>query len=334
MDNERTIHNLRLQLRIERALILLVALFFTARWVCGMFSDAKSLILVNGKPIVCVPSENDANAILDKIRTDTGCNPSEIKFREEVHVARAPRDASPVSRHMAMRMARRAISPVFQRWAIIVNGKPLVALPSQKAAGETLDLAKLRFGKLAANLLEEPQFKENVTVDLAPVSPDIYRKTAKQAVESLFAAPQPARRDAVYIVEKGDVASAIAEKYGLGLAELCRLNPKMNLNRLQIGDKIFIKKTEAQTAKLTVIVRDLQERTEVTTAPIQRVSSAALYSGKTAEISSGRSGLRKVRLAVIYENGRKVGSEILEEKAIRKPMPQRIAVGIKPRPTW
>ena len=334
MDHQRTIRNLRLQLRIERALILAVALFFVARWVCGLFSDAKSLIIVNGKAIVCVPSQSDADAILDRIRTDTGCNPTEIKFREDVCVARAPRDASPVSRHMAMRVARRAISPVIQRWAVIVDGKPVVALPSRKAAGETLDLAKLKFGKLAANLLEEPQFKENVTVDLASVSPTIFCRRAEQAVDALFAAPPPVRRDAVYVVRKGDVAGAIAEKCKLQLSELCRLNPGTDLNRLQIDDKILVKKTDMPKAKLTVVVRDVRECTEVTRASVQRVSSAALYAGKTVEISPGRSGLRKVRVAVIYENGRKAASDILDEETIREPRPQRIAVGIKPRPRW
>lgn len=334
MDYERTIRNLRLQLLIERVVILALALFFVSRWVCGMFSDAKSLIIVDGKPIVCVPSESDANAILDRIRTDTGCNPADIKFREDVCVARAPRDASPVSRHMAMGVARRVISPVVQRWAIIVDGKPAVALPSRKAAGETLDLAKLKFGKLAANLLEEPQFKENVTVDSAAVSPAIYHKTAERAVEALFAAPPPVRRDAVYVVKKGDVAGAIAQRCGLQLTELWQLNPGTNLNRLQIDDKIFVKKTDIPKAKLTVVVRDVRECTEVTRASVQRVSSAALYAGKTAEISPGRSGLRRIRLAVICENGRKVGSDILDEEIIREPRPKRIAVGIKPRPRW
>lgn len=330
MDHEETIRGLRLRLRIERSVALAVALVLIGWWAYGHFTSSKSLIIVDGKPLVCVSSQQDATEILDKIKSRTGCNPSEIEFRQAVSVARAPRDAHSVSRHKAMRVMLRAISPVVPRWAIIAGGKPVVALPSREAAGDTLELAKLKFGKLAANLAEEPQFKENVTVDIAAVEPAIYRKTPEAAVKLLFAESKPVTADSIYVVQNGDVASAIAYRHGTKLDELWAMNPGLNLNHLQIGDKIRVKVTGVPQPKLTVVVRDLRERVETIPAPIRRVSSARLYTGKSIELSPGRSGQRRVKAAVIYENGRKIGSEIVEEEILREPKPRRIAIGIKP----
>ena len=331
MDQEILIRSLKRQLLIERVLFGIVALAVICSWAHGRFADGNAFILVNGKPLVCLSSEKDAREVLQQLKTGTGCDPSEIEFKEDVIVARAPRDARPVSRHRAMGAIRDAVSPVVPKWAIIVDGKPIVAVPSRTAAGEVLDLAKLKFGKLARNLSEEPQFKEKVTVDIAAVSPAIYRSTAEEALAYVFEPRREEPRDAVYVVKRGDLAGEVASRFNLKLAELWALNPGVNLHHLQIGDRIRVKCAPRPAAKLTVIVRDQSERIERVRPPIQRVSSARMYLGKTVELSPGRSGRRKVKVATVYENGRKVGSEIMEEEILREPVPRRIAEGIKPR---
>ena len=332
MDQHEVIRGLKRQLLIERSVFALIAVVALAWWAHGRVSDSKSFIMVNGKPVVCVHSDRDAQQVIQSVKQKTGCNPSEIEFREDVMVARAPRNARPVSRHKALRTVEKVLSPVFARWAIIVDGKPVVALPSRTIAGEALDLAKLRFGKLAKNLAEEPQFKENVNVDVAAVSPSIYCKSADEAVRRLFEQPPAAMRNGLYTVRKGDIASSIAERHGIKLAELWAINPGIDLHRLQIGDRIRIRAAELPKPKLTVVVRDQSDQTQLIPPPVQRVSTARLYAGKSSEISPGRPGLRRVKVATIYENGRKAGSEVISEEILREPEPRRIAVGIKPRP--
>jgi len=64
---------------------------------------------------------------------------------------------------------------------------------------------------------------------------------------------------------------------------------------------------------------------------VQRVSSAQLYEGNSTVLSQGRAGERRVKVATVYENGRRTGSEILSEEILREPSPRRIAMGIKHR---
>lgn len=295
---------------------------------------AKSVICVDGKRVVCLPSERAAEAVLQEIKSSSGCNPAEVEFKQHVTVARAPGDARPVSRHKALTIVRTAVSPIVCRWSIIVNGTPIVAVPNRKVAGEVLDLAKLKFGSLAKNLAEEPQFKENIKVDMAAISPSIYRDNAEKALALIFEKPAPKFDDTIYTVRKGDMACAIAARQGLTVDALQAMNPGVDLVHLQIGDRLRIKAAQAQKPKLTVVVRDLDVRVESTPPPLRRISSARLYVGKTSLISPGKWGKRKVRVADVYENGRKIGVEVLEEETIEAPSPRIIASGIKPRPTW
>lgn len=329
MEHEQTIRNLRQRLRFERIAVAVIAFLLITVWAYGHFKTTKSFILVDGKAVACVPSEAEAKAVLQTIKTHTGCDPSEVAFVQDVSVARAPLDAQPISRHKAIRVLEGIVSPVAPRYAIIVNGKPVVAVPNDKVAGKVLEMAKAKFGGMVQNLAEEPQFKENVTVDVAAVDLSIYCKTADDALKLLFSEPHPEMKDESYSVEQGDVAGAIASKHGISLEVMKSLNPDVNLDRLQIGDKLRVKSVTPGKPKLTVVVRDQSERTEAIPAPVQQVSSARLPAGKTMELSPGENGLHHVKVATIYENGRKVGSEIIDEEILREPIPRQIAIGIK-----
>ncbi len=334
MNEKAVIEKMRKQILFYRIALGLLVLIIALWYVQARIGNNKALVLVNGKPVACVASEKEAQELLRDFKAKAGCDPREIQFKEDVVIARAPRDAKPVSRHRAENAIRSAISLALPKWAIICNGKPVVALPSRTAAGETLELAKARFGRLAKNLCEEPQFKEKVTVDIALVAPSIYKKTPEEAVKYLFDIENDEIRQAesVYSVRQGDTASRIAKLFGLTMRDLWSLNPGVNLNRLQIGDKIKVKSLVCPEPKLTVVVRDQSERLERIPAPVHRVSSARMYLGKSAELSPGRPGLRRVKIATVYENGRKVGIEVLEEEILRQPVPRRIVEGIKPRP--
>ena len=332
MREDAVVAKHRKELFVHRIVTCLLVLLLFSSWIHGRIGSNKAFVLVNGKPVACLASEVEARELLQNIKRRTGCDPSEIQFREDVVIARAPRDARVVSRHRAENAIRSAISLAVPRWAIIVDGKPVVAVPSRSDAGEVLELAKARFGRQAKNLCEEPQFKEKVTVDMALVPPSIYKKTPEEAISYLFDCKGVETEEDTYVVKQGEVASQIAERFGLSLKELWSMNPGMNLNGLQIGDKLRVKRAVNQKPKLTVIVRDQSERIEKIPPPTHRVSSARMYLGKTAQLSPASPGLRKVKVATVYENGQRVGVEVLEEEILKEPVPRCIVEGIKPRP--
>jgi|GEM_PF-664145 len=325
----RLVAQMRKRMLTERIVFASLLAVIVSGWCVTSFTNRNSLIIVDGKPVVCVPTSSDAEQILLDIKNQSGLSAEKVQFRQEVVVARAPRSASPISRHKAMRIVERSVSPVVSQWAIIADGKPIAALPNEKMAAQVLEMAKLRFGSAVPNLAEEPQIKEDIKVDIAAVDPSIFCKSAEKATELIFTESKAAPKDAVYRVRSGDTADGIARGHSLSIRELWQLNPGVNLNRLNIGDTLNVRETAPPKAQLTVVVRDLSEREESTPPPTRRVSSPRMRSGKTIVLDQGAPGRRIVRVATIYENGRKVGSEVMDEEVLREPSPRVLAVGIK-----
>lgn len=331
MDYEKTIRNLKKQLLAERIAFGFIAVIALIYFVAGSLGGGKSMIVVDGKPVVCVDSASDAQGILDQIKSDCGTDPMETEFKEDVRIARAPRNTSATPTSRAMTVARSAISPVINRWAVIADGKPVVGLPSKEAAAKTVEQAKIKFGSQAKQLAEEPQIKENVSIAKAAINPQQCQETPEQAVQYLFTSAKSEKTNAAYTVKPNDVAVTIARKLGLAPGELKKLNPGVNLDKLSVGDVLQVRQSTIPEHPLTIIVRDLVHRTEKIAPSMERVSSPQMFKGKVATISHGKAGKRIVDVVIIYENGKMIGQEIVSEQLISAPVAGKVAIGVKPR---
>ena len=96
--------------------------------------------------------------------------------------------------------------------------------------------------------------KGTTIVRPAPVAPAV-SDTCKTAMDSTLAvsttvpkdsvstppAPKP-QGDIIYVVKKGDTLSSIGRKYGVSATELAKYNHITNINALQVGQKIKVKR--------------------------------------------------------------------------------------------
>jgi LysM repeat protein len=315
---------LRRQLLIERAAIALVFAVLLFRWGYVYFTSSSCVILADGQPIVVVESSRMANELLDEVRNSAGGDPKDAEFAQKVETRRRATRA-PMDRESALAILKTKLRVLTDKWAILVNKRPYTAVDTKEQAGEVLELARQRYGKLAPNLAEEPSFKEDVTPQLQKADTRIWRRTPQEAVELLFA---PDGKVSVHVVKSGEVAGAIASKYSMKLSDMAKLNPGRSLDRLQIGDRLRV---GVGKTPLTVIVRNQIARTEPMPYRTESITSTQMYAGKTITLSPGRTGKRQVKVAVTYENGVETGREVVEEVILRPPVPRRIAVGVKPR---
>ena len=323
-DWESVASRLRRQLLIERAIIALVLLSLLGRWGYGYITSSACAIVADGKPIVVVESKSAANELLEELRGSAGNENDEVEFAQKVDLKRVA-SGSPMDRESAMAILKAKLRALGDKWVILIDKKPYAALDAQEQAGETLELARQRFGKLVENLAEEPSFKENVTVQNQRVDLRQWRRTPQEAVELLFS---PEGKPSVHVVKSGEIAGEIAEQHGVKLADMQRLNPGRRLDKLRVGDRLRV---GVGKAPLTVVVRNQISRAEPIPAGTESITSVQMYSGKTIVLSPGRSGKRQIRVAVVYENGAEIGREVLEETILRPPVPRRIAVGVKSR---
>jgi len=323
--SEEIMRHLERKLLFYRVLIILVILGHACWWGYILFIGKCYELVVDGKAIVCVKSKAEAQQSIQAAKSSIpGVKPSEVEFVKTITIRRGRNDCTPVDKKDAAQAIISSVPIKVRKYAILVNGKPAIAVDSEESAAYVLAQVKMNYGKTAKNLLEEPSFKENVSIRKMAVDPKIY-KSEEDAIKFLLAGGSSSE----YTVQAGDIASKIAKRYHMTLEELSRLNPGRNLDRLNIGDKLNVseKPDEEQTPKLTVVVRNKREQTELIPFRTILVPDPRFFEGKQFELSPGRSGLRRITIVETWENGKLVSKEIAEQVTLRKSISRRVAIG-------
>ena len=207
---------------------------------------------------------------------------------------------------------------------VLADNEAVAGLPSKDEAGLFLLKIKDRY-RLPGG--EEPEIKENITIDSSAIEPDLYFDNADKAAEYIFDEKARTRQEPkMYTVKKGDTLSGIAQNAGTTVGELKKLNPGMK--PLRPGQKITVSAKVTDRAKITVVTRKEQHGVVSVPPSTVRVSTKKLPFGKSKVISPGKSGKKKVEGYAVYENGVKVREENTFEEYIVRPQPKQVATGI------
>lgn len=136
----------------------------------------------------------------------------------------------------------------------------------------------------------------------------------------------------IYIVEKGDCLSLIAEAYDLSLSELIELNDYLDEDSvILIEDEIVV---TVPTPALSIVTSVKKSYKEKYWAEVEYVESDKLYEGEEEVISKGKKGVRKVEALVTSINGNVSKKEIINEEIITKATATVIAKGTLEVPTY
>lgn len=299
---------------IISVLIIIIGISIFCLWK----NSEKCEVAVNGNTVAVFSHKWDAKKTVKKIIEEKQVSGSQIN----VSVEYSRTDKSPKSDEENRKILEKKIKIQVPCTIIVVNGETLLGLPSKDDAGLFLLKAKDRFRLPDC---EEPEIKENITIDNSSIDADKYFKTPEDAVKYVF--ETKIRKEAtVYTIKKGDTLSAIAKKYGTSVKEIKKLNP--SLNRLSIGKKITLSAQVTDKPKITVVTRKEHHGIETVPPPVIKVSSKKIPFGKQKVIFPGKAGKKKADGVIIFENGEKVREENTFEEYIVQPQPKQIAVGI------
>jgi len=259
--------------------------------------NAPTAILVDGRPIAVVESRAVAKTALANARLSraAGIPSRDLRFVRPVILRAASRNSEITDLPECVRALEAVTSVEADLFAIAVDGVPVVALRSKKDAEEALDLVKAEYERGIQNLCGKSTFKGNVFISRQFVDVGLFRDSPKSAFDALTAVAEPST---IHIVEPGDRAVYIAERYDISLDDLEAANPGVNLDRLTEGDKLVIRQ---EKQPITVVSRAMvTETVQITPPPGTRQSSH-------------RTGERIMRMMVTYENGRPVAREIISQ---------------------
>lgn len=261
----------------------------------GHFQNTPYTIEVDGKPVVSVESRSIAKKALADVRLQRAGNaPGSVRFVQSVTFRRAGGSVELSDLPEAVRAVEKAVSIEAEGFAIIVDDKPVVALPTKEDAEKTLDLVKRFYERRVKTLYTSSAFKENVFVDKRFVEVGKLRSSPEDAVGVLTTTSE---KPLVHVVVRGDRAVHLLTQYGISMAQLKSLNPGIDPERLTEGDLLTI---QLPKLPITVICKSMLTETASVTPP--------------QDLRYGpRTGTRVSKIMVTYENGERVGEEIISQ---------------------
>ncbi|MDE7398267.1 MAG: M23 family metallopeptidase [Oscillospiraceae bacterium] len=133
-----------------------------------------------------------------------------------------------------------------------------------------------------------------------------------------------------YTVVTGDAHILIANKVGMTMDELDRLNPGFKNKPLHGGDQLKITQEEPF---LNVRITRSETYTESIPYETEYYEDSSLYEDNDAIKTPGSKGERTVVANVSYVNGVEVGRTVTSRTVTKEPVTEVRAIGTKPRPS-
>lgn len=216
------------------------------------YPTAHFAVALNGTPIVPVESKLKGESIIRQVKERFAPDLPEVVFftEGELSVVKLNKQMHAVDTRQALTDLEKRLTPELQGYAILVNGNPIVLLPSKADAAKALMFAQ------EAGMADKqgvPTFVERVVV--APYTQTRERKIQIPAMPPREAAAELTHppRPRYATVDKGGSFYAIATARGLTVEQIKQLNPKLDPGALQPGDQVRL---PDERAPLTVEVRE------------------------------------------------------------------------------
>ena len=137
--------------------------------------------------------------------------------------------------------------------------------------------------------------------------------------------------EVTYTVTSGDSYYSIAEKYGLSVEDLMKLNLGYDPKILRVGDVLTISNA---VPYLTVVNVERQRYVQDVPYEVEYTDDASMYQGEYKVTSPGVYGKADMTANVTYINGEETEREVVASVTLSQPVTEQQLRGTKERPTW
>ncbi len=128
-----------------------------------------------------------------------------------------------------------------------------------------------------------------------------------------------------YQTLEGDTYASVAEKTGVSVWELMRLNPKSGLT-LGEGQTLLVRDSEPH---LQVLVTGTVQYDVEVPYTVQRVADESKYKGYERTRVKGKNGVNRITASVTYLDGEELFSSIVSSSVVQAPVTQIVSYGTK-----
>jgi hypothetical protein len=258
-------------------------------------------ITVDGRPIATAPNARAANQLLNQAEVANVGPPFTADDIIRLQQVRLVHPTGPISMDTdedALQKLTAALKVHVRAYMIEVDGRPSIALATQADATDTISAVKEHYANLSnvGELVGNPELLSKVKIVHMAVGPDHLRKSPSDAAPYFWTPPSPK----LYTVRSGDRGISIAHRNHMSLTDLIVANPKVNLNKLRIGDQLNVEKMP-----LLLEIATTRQITDVEPILLHVPASVA--------------GKRRVTYTVSYINGQEVRRDAASISTLVKP---------------
>ena len=315
----------------NRKWILASVAFVTAVSVTGFsfFTKRYYAVEVNSKVIAMVSDKSQIDVIIQEIEkkteTVTGLNfviPTKVDYKEVFAFGNKLTPESDIEETLESNLELLA-----EAYSINVDGRDIAYL-KDKSTAESI-LVRMKDEYMKNNGGSDPQsvdFIEDINIIKKTVNIDSVQDE-KTVFELLSESTEESK---VYVVKKGDTVSEIAEAHKIKQSEIEKMNPGLDVDRIQIGQEIIL-----SVPKYVINIKSIEMKNYEESIPyqVEYVETADLYKGQTKVKVEGKEGKKSVAAEVIKINGIVSEERVVEEKVMEEPQNKVVLSGTKERPS-
>lgn len=311
----------------RKKLIIPVAIFFTLlATTLIIFSTRTYAVNIDNKYIGTVKSKSAVQDILNEIikeaetRYGTKILVSNQISYKSVFLTSKNRIADDELRSQI----ESSVSLTSKAFAITIDGKDIAYLKDRASAIAVLDKIKapyIQSEEDSANV----GFFENVSIIEREVSVDEL-KGPEEVFNQLIVKSNDMKE---YTVQEGDIVGRIAEKFGLTMAEIRKVNPGIDIDNISIGEKLSI-----VAPRYVVNVKKSSYKTaeEKIAYEVEYEDTQELYKGDSKVKVKGTEGNKLVKTELVSINGILEKTNIISENVLEAPKTEIVLRGTKERP--
>ncbi|MDS1030550.1 peptidoglycan DD-metalloendopeptidase family protein [Bacillota bacterium LX-D] len=321
MENKKRLGK-RPQMLIGAILGLLAVVF--AIGIFGFNHKANAFgVFIDGKQVAFVKNKEVAQNYLNKLQSEQK-DFAEVDFKEKITFQQMqvkPESLTPEDQ--LEEILRTKLTPMVQGTVVLVQGKAIGAVANEATAKDVLEQVKKHYLPQDPKLkLKGIKFEEAIALKSQKVP--VKEITSPEKLQSLLinGTSQPKS----YTVQAGDTIWTIAAANGMSLEEMHSANPWLSSDKLDIGQKIQLVKTEPL---VHVVYAANYKVTKRIPFEIKQVTDKKLLRGKQKVTQWGASGQKEIEYQIVKRNGKQVKQQKITVYVVKKPITQVVAKGTK-----
>lgn len=292
------------------------------------FSGVAYTLSINGNDMGKVRSKKQVEDLIQRVKEEYKTQYSaEISTGSQIAFAKTRASNSELIPSLPLeQIIREDVIYTIQSFSISANNSSIAAFKTKEEAEKVLAQIKTAYVKEE----DKAKYKEITFAEKVEVKQEFNEKgKLMEAEEAASFILKGTNEEKIHKVQAGESIWGISRKYNVSIDNLQKANPKLDPNKIKIGQEINLVVPKPLVSVKTTEVAKYKENIPFE----QKVEfSSSLYKDQTSVKVKGQYGERDVVAEVIKINGVEESRSLVSQNIIKNPTTQVVVKGTKELP--